>query len=300
MPSLFGAIVVDKPSGWTSHDVVARMRRLAATRRIGHLGTLDPMATGVLPLLLGPATRLARFYGGEEKIYEGVIRFGFSTNTCDAEGEATSDAVPFTVDPTIIGDMIVQRFLGEIEQVPPTFSAKKIEGAPAYKLARQNRPVELKPVRVTVHEFRILEAWGERLRARVRCGSGTYVRSLARDLGEAAGVGAHLESLRRHASGPFTLDQAVSLEDAAALAADGRLHEKLIPAADLLPQIPAEVVDDTLARNIREGRDFNASPFLPLGNSPLLKAISRNGELIAIAERKIHRLYHPIIVFTCE
>lgn len=291
---MFGAIVIDKPSGWTSHDVVARMRRLAATRRIGHLGTLDPMATGVLPLLLGPATRLARFFGGEEKVYEGVIRFGFSTSTYDAEGDPTSEAKPCVVDRDAIQDLIAQRFLGEIEQIPPAVSAKKIGGTPAYKLARQNKPVELKPVTVTVHEFRILDA------EPVRCGPGTYVRSLAHDLGAAVGVGAHLASLRRHASGSFTLGQAISLEDAAELSADGRLQERLIPAAELLPEIPREIVDDALIRNIREGRDFNASPFLETGNSTLLKAVSRRGELIAIGERKLHRLYHPVIVFPAE
>lgn len=300
MPSMFGAIVIDKPSGWTSHDAVARMRRLANTRRIGHLGTLDPAATGVLPLLLGPATRLARLYGGEEKLYEGVIRFGFSTTTCDAEGEPTSEPIAYTADPETIEDIIAQRFLGEIQQMPPAFSAKKIGGTPAYKLARQNRPVELSPAKVTVHEFRILEAWGERLRVRVRCGPGTYVRSLARDLGEAAGAGAHLESLRRHASGPFTLEHAITLEDAAALSAEERLHEKLIPAAELLPEIPTEIVDEALVRGIREGRDFNASPFSSIGGSALLKAVTRHGELVAIAERKIHRLYHPVIVFPAE
>lgn len=297
---MFGAIVIDKPSGWTSHDVVARMRRLAGTRRIGHLGTLDPMATGVLPLLLGPATRLARFFDNEEKIYEGVIRFGFSTSTYDAEGEATSEAKPCVIDRDAIQDLIAQRFLGEIEQIPPAVSAKKIGGTPAYKLARQNKPVELKPVTVTVHEFRILDAEADRLRVRVRCGPGTYVRSLAHDLGAAVGVGAHLASLRRHASGSFALGQAISLEDAAELSGEGRLRERLIPAAELLPEIPAEIVDDALIRNIREGRDFNASPFLETGNSTLLKAVSRRGELIAIGERKLHRLYHPVIVFPAE
>ncbi|MCL4784870.1 MAG: tRNA pseudouridine(55) synthase TruB [Bryobacterales bacterium] len=294
---MFGALVIDKPSGWTSHDVVARMRRLAATRRIGHLGTLDPMATGVLPLLVGPATRLARYFASEEKIYEGVIRFGFSTSTYDAEGEATSEPAPYAIDRDTIEDLIVQRFLGEIQQIPPAVSAKKIGGTPAYKLARQNKPVELQPVTVTVHEFRILNAEGDRLTVRVQCGPGTYVRSLAHDLGAAVGVGAHLESLRRHASGAFTLDRAITLEDAAQLSAEGRLQEKLIPAAALLPEIPSEIVDEAAIRNIREGRDFNASPFLNTGNSTRLKAVSRSGELIAIGEQKLHRIYHPVIVF---
>jgi tRNA pseudouridine55 synthase len=297
---MFGALVVDKPAGWTSHDVVARMRRIAGTRRIGHLGTLDPMATGVLPLLLGPATRLARFFEDAEKVYEGVIRFGFSTNTYDAEGEPTSEAVPFTVDRDAMQDLIAQRFLGEFAQMPPAVSAKKIGGTPAYKLARQGKPVDLKPVNVTVHEFAILEAEGERLRVRVRCGAGTYVRSLAHDLGACVGVGAHLESLRRTASGSFCVEQAVTLEDAAALAAEGRLVERMIPAARLLPAIPAEVVDESTVRHIREGRDFHTSPFVESSSSPFLKAVSRQGELVAMAERKIHRMYHPVIVFANE
>jgi tRNA pseudouridine55 synthase len=297
---MFGALIIDKPAGWTSHDVVARMRRIAGTRRIGHLGTLDPMATGVLPLLLGPATRLARFFEDAEKVYEGVIRFGFSTNTYDAEGEPTSEAMPFTVDRDAIEDLIAQRFLGEFAQMPPAVSAKKIGGTPAYKLARQNKPVDLKPVTVTVHEFAILEAEGERLRVRVRCGAGTYVRSLAHDLGACVGVGAHLEGLRRTASGSFHVEQAVTLEDAAALAAEGKLEERLIPAARLLPAIPAEVVDETTIRQIREGRDFHTSPFVEGGSSLFLKAVSRQGELVAMAERKIHRMYHPVIVFANE
>lgn len=297
---MFGALVIDKPAGWTSHDVVARMRRIAGTRRIGHLGTLDPMATGVLPLLLGPATRLARFFEDSEKVYEGVVRFGFGTTTYDAEGEPTSEPVAYTVDRDHIQDLIAQRFLGEFAQMPPAVSAKKIGGTPAYKLARQNKPVELKPVTVTVHEFSILETSGDRLRVRVRCGAGTYVRSLAHDLGVCTGVGAHLESLRRTASGSFTLEHAVTIEEAAALAEQGRLQERLIPAARLLPAIPTEVVDETTARHIREGRDFNASPFLQASESPFLKAVNRSGDLLAMAERKLHRIYHPVIVFAGE
>jgi tRNA pseudouridine55 synthase len=297
---MFGALIIDKPAGWTSHDVVARMRRIAGTRRIGHLGTLDPMATGVLPLLLGPATRLARFFEDAEKVYEGVIRFGFSTNTYDAEGEPTSEAMPYTVDRDAMQDLIAQRFLGEFAQMPPAVSAKKIGGTPAYKLARQNKPVDLKPVTVTVHEFAILEAEGERLRVRVRCGAGTYVRSLAHDLGACVGVGAHLESLRRTASGSFNVEQAVTLEEAAALSAEGKLEERLIPAARLLPAIPAEVVDESTVRQIREGRDFHTSPFVEGGSSVFLKAVSRQGQLVAMAERKIHRMYHPVIVFANE
>lgn len=295
---MFGALVIDKPAGWTSHDVVAKMRRLAGTKRIGHLGTLDPMATGVLPLLLGPATRLARFFDSEEKIYEGVIRFGFSTTTYDAEGEASSELMPYQVDRSTIEDIIAQRFLGKISQMPPAVSAKKIGGTPAYKLARQNKPVELKPVEVTVNEFRILDAEGDRLSVRVRVSPGTYVRSLAHDLGAAVGVGAHLASLRRHSSGTFSLHQAITMEEAAELSAAGGLEERVIPAAKLLPGLPLEVVDEGTVAKIREGRDFNTSPFLETSATPWLKAVSRKGYLVAIAERKLHSIYHPAIVFT--
>ncbi|MCW5966426.1 MAG: tRNA pseudouridine(55) synthase TruB [Bryobacterales bacterium] len=193
---MFGALVIDKAAEWTSHDVVAKMRGIARTKRIGHLGTLDPMATGVLPLLLGNATRLARFYTAERKVYEGVIRFGFSTNTYDAEGEPTSDPQAFTVDEAALTDVIAQRFLGEIEQIPPAVSAKKIGGVPAYKLARQNKDVVLTAVSVRVEEFRVLSSEGDSAAVRVVCSAGTYVRSLAHDLGQVLGVGAHLSQLR--------------------------------------------------------------------------------------------------------
>lgn len=228
---MFGALVIDKAAGWTSHDVVAKMRGIARTKRIGHLGTLDPMATGVLPLLLGNATRLARFYTGERKVYEGVIRFGFSTNTYDAEGEPLSEAKPFEADAVAITDLIAQHFLGEIEQVPPPVSAKKIGGVPAYKLARQNKEVILKPVPVRIEEFRVLSCEGDCATVRVACSAGTYVRSLAHDLGQLFGVGAHLAALRRHESGCFSLQQAITLAEAQELADSDQLAARLVPAA---------------------------------------------------------------------
>ncbi len=294
---MFGALVMDKASGWTSHDVVAKMRGIARTRKIGHLGTLDPMATGVLPLLIGNATRLARFYTAERKIYEGVIRFGFSTNTYDAEGQPTCDAVPFHADASALADVIAQGFLGDIQQTPPPVSAKKIGGVPAYKLARQNKEVVLNAVAVRVEEFRVLSCEGEQATVRVVCSSGTYVRSLAHDLGQVLGVGAHLAQLRRLASGCFSLDDAITLETAQQLANEEALATRLIPAAQLLPGFPTEIVDDLTARQIRDGRAFRVSPFLVTSSQQHVKAVTRQGQLVAIGERKLHNLYQPALVF---
>src|SRR5271170_3965757 len=194
-----GVLIVDKPAGWTSHDVVNRVRRILQQRSVGHLGTLDPLATGVLPLVIGNLTRLAQFYTASEKSYEGVIRFGFATDTYDAEGEpaAPAQAVALNFDQVVT---LAASFRGVIEQMPPPFSAKKIKGVPAYKLARKNEPVELKPVRVNVKSFEIKD-WMDGDRKSVHfeaiVSSGTYVRSLAHEIGKQLGCGAHLSTLIR-------------------------------------------------------------------------------------------------------
>jgi|HubBroStandDraft_3_1064219.scaffolds.fasta_scaffold16854_3 tRNA pseudouridine55 synthase len=218
-----GVIIVDKPAGWTSHDVVNRMRRILGQRSIGHLGTLDPLATGVLPLVTGGLTRLAQFYTASEKTYEGVIRFGFATNTYDADGEPLSADVgtaapgcPSGQRPDLSLDALhklAAEFQGIIEQVPPPFSAKKIHGVPAYKLARKQKEVVLKPVQVEIKEFIILSVEGERARFRARVSSGTYMRSVAHEMGQRLGPGAHLESLRRTAVAEFNITQAHTLEE---------------------------------------------------------------------------------------
>src|SRR5271165_4945711 len=190
-----GVIIVDKPAGWTSHDVVNRMRRILGQRSVGHLGTLDPLATGVLPLVTGSLTRLAQFYTASEKSYEGVIRFGFATNTYDADGEPVADPHPVTLELEHL-KMLAARFLGLIEQVPPPFSAKKIHGVPAYKLARKQKEVLLKAVQVEIKEFEILAVEADRARFRARVASGTYMRSVAHEMGQFLTCGAHLESLR--------------------------------------------------------------------------------------------------------
>jgi tRNA pseudouridine55 synthase len=290
-----GAIVVDKLQGWTSHDVVNRMRRIAGTRKIGHLGTLDPLATGVLPLLLNRATRLAQFFTGNDKCYEGVIHFGNSTDSYDADGEPTSPPIEVTLDAASL-DTILARFRGPLQQVPPPISAKKIQGRPAYQLARKNIPVELKPVAVTVHRLELLEVRGAEARVLVHCSAGTYLRAIAHEAGQALGCGAYLQSLRRTASGPFQIAQARTLEELAALAGAQRLAEALVPAAQLLPEIPTEVVDAITEGQIRQGRDFRVSPFRTRGDAQHVKAVNREGELIAIGEVRLPNLYHPVLV----
>lgn len=291
-----GIVVVNKPAGWTSHDVVAKMRGIMETRSVGHLGTLDPIATGVLPVMTGQATRLARYFDKAEKAYEAVVRFGFGTTTYDREGEPVPPVTEANVPAERIeGFLATMR--GEILQTPPPVSAKKIGGVPAYKLARKNMPVELAPVPVCIHELTLLEVRGDRARLRVRCSAGTYIRSLAHELGRMAGCGAHVEELLRTASGTFVLEQARTLEQLQALKTEGRLHEALLPMAELLPQFPPVHIDDLTTRQVRQGRDFAVSPFRAHPGAEYVKAISPEGALVAIGQIALPHLYHPVAVF---
>lgn len=290
-----GVIVVDKPPGWTSHDVVNRMRRLAATKKVGHLGTLDPMATGVLPLVLNRATRLAQFFVKSEKVYEGEIRFGWSTDSYDADGEPTSEKRDIALAAGEL-DAVFERFRGTFPQTPPPVSAKKVQGRPAYVAARKNLPVDLPPVEVTVYDLRILRVEGATVEVRVHCSAGTYLRSIAHDAGQILGCGAFLASLRRTAAGPFEIGQARTLEALAALAEAGRIADALVPAAQLLPEFPLEVVDHITETQIRQGRDFRVSPFRAREGVRFVKAVNREGELIAIGEARLPNVYHPVLV----
>jgi tRNA pseudouridine55 synthase len=290
-----GVIIVDKPREWTSHDVVNKMRRLAGTRKIGHLGTLDPGATGVLPLVIGRATRLAQFFTRNDKTYQGVIHFGYSTDSYDMDGVATSTDTPVTLDRQAL-ESLLDRFRGEIQQVPPPVSAKKVAGRPAYELARKGQPVELEPVTVNIYELQLLGVEGCEATVLLHCSAGTYVRSIAHDAGQALGCGAFLKSLRRIASGDFNIERARTLEDLAALANEGRLQEALIPAAELLPAFPAELVDAITAGHIRNGRDFRVSPFQAREGTRYVKAVTPQGELVAIGEARLPHLYHPVLV----
>jgi tRNA pseudouridine55 synthase len=278
---------------------VGKKRGIAGTRRVGHLGTLDPIATGVLPLMIGQATRLARFWEGSEKGYEAVVRFGFATSTYDRAGEPRG---PIT-DPGALTHITIDRIeaclapmRGEIEQTPPPVSAKKVNGVPAYKLARKNIPVDLAPSRVSIYELRLLEAGGARARLCVRCSAGTYIRSIAHELGISLGCGAHVETLVRTRSGPFLLEQALTLERLQTMKNEGRLGEALVAMSDLLPEFPGVFVDDVTAENIRHGRDFNVSPFRVSMGSPHVKAIGPDGRLVAIGRITMPHQYHPVVV----
>ncbi len=290
-----GAIVVDKPEGWTSHDVVGKFRRIAKMKKVGHLGTLDPIATGVLPLVVGRATRLAQFYTRSDKIYEGTVRFGWATVTYDREGEPTGPAREVTLDAGEL-EAALERFRGEFLQTPPPVSAKKVGGRRAYELARAAVAVALEPVRVEVYELTLLEVSGPLARLRVHCSGGTYMRSIAHDLGQALGCGAHLDHLRRTASGEFTIAQARTLEQLAALAEEERLIDALVPAGSMLPGMPSVFVDELTAGQIRNGRNFPASPFRGQPGARHVKAVTGKGELVAIGQAVLPNLYHPVVV----
>lgn len=289
-----GVIVIDKPAGMTSHDVVNRVRRILQEKSVGHLGTLDPMATGVLPLVAGRMTRLAQFYTTSNKSYEGEMRFGFSTTTYDAEGDTVGD--PKKVHVTLEGlREAAGGFMGSIHQVPPPFSAKKIAGVPAYKLARKNKEVELKPVEVEVKRFDIFELAGDRAHFCCDVSSGTYVRSLAHDLGQKLGCGAHLTSLRRTMSGEFRIEDAVTLDALAEAMESGAAEHLFVHPRRLLPDFPSVTADEENVAKIRHGRAVN----LPeLSRAKQVKVFQGQSELIAIATRVAGTLFHPKVVLT--
>ena len=300
---MHGVLVIDKPAGLTSHDVVNRIRRILHERSVGHLGTLDPLATGVLPLVVGRMTRLAQFYNASDKKYEGELRFGFATDTYDSEGEAMGEPQPVKCSLEEVRSA-AHRFLGVIEQMPPQYSAKKVGGVPAYKLARKNREVTLEPVQVEIREFEILSFDGERATFRAHVSSGTYMRSVAHEMGTRLGCGAHLSALRRTAVGEFSLEDARTLEAVQAAAkAEEEMPGQLDPpplerifvhARKVLPQIPSVTATDDIVAAIRNGRAVNLPEF---SRAPQVKVFYGENELVAIASRVAGTLFHPKIVF---
>ncbi|HME10003.1 MAG TPA: tRNA pseudouridine(55) synthase TruB [Bryobacteraceae bacterium] len=291
---MHGVLVIDKPAGLTSHDVVNRVRRIAQTRKVGHLGTLDPLATGVLPLVVGRATRLAQFFNASRKTYDALVEFGYSTDTYDCEGKATSEYREPAFDRALLEEKL-SAFRGKFLQTPPPVSAKKIAGTPSYKLARQNVPVSLKPVEVEI-QWQLHEFSGKLARLSMECSAGTYVRSVAHDVGQLLGCGAFVRSLRRTISGEFTISQASTLEQLQELARSGRIEDVLIPAAKLLPHFPGALIDASTEANIRQGKDFRLSPFHSNPEAPFIKAISHSGDLVAIGAARLPHLYHPVLV----
>jgi tRNA pseudouridine55 synthase len=309
-----GALVINKPKGKTSHDVVDAVRHLAGFRQIGHLGTLDPLATGVLVLLLGRATRLVQFYNGRRKRYTAGFRFGFATDTYDSEGEAQGPDIAPELDAAVLEKWAAER-IGRFEQMPPSFSAKKVHGRPAYELARKKQPVELKPVEVELFEYKLLETEGSIGRFVIECSSGTYIRSLAHEMGQKLGYGAHLAEITRTAVGEFSLEQAIPLEELAEAKRAGRFAECLIRLENLLPNFPRANVLPVIEKRVRHGSKFNISiaqiqpgRFEPPPGAtmqldggepkaPRLRVFSQQDRLIAIAEAVVPRTYQPIVVF---
>ena len=295
-------LIIDKPTGMTSHDVVARVRRLLGERSVGHLGTLDPLATGVLPLLIGRYTRLAQFFAAADKSYEGVIRLGFATDTYDAQGEQIG---PRIQDIKVTLEELrsaAEALVGEIEQVPPSFSAKKVSGVPAYKLARKNQEVELKSVRVRVERFDIHRLESDLALFTAKVSAGTYVRSLAHELGRRLGIGAHVAELRRTASGEFTLEQAITLdrlqkmkEQAVNAGADfeARLAEVSLHPRRILPELPSITVNTETAGLIANGRAVNLAD---LSAARQVKVFAGEKRLLAIASRIAGTLFQPKVV----
>jgi tRNA pseudouridine55 synthase len=276
----------------TSHDVVARVRRATSESSVGHLGTLDPMATGVLPLLLGKYTRLAQFFNASEKSYSGRIRFGFATDTYDAEGQMAGEAcgIALTLDAVRAE---AAHFVGESEQMPPPFSAKKINGKPAYKIAREGKTPDLKPARVTVDAFTIERVDGDTAAFAMRISAGGYVRAIAHAMGQALGCGAHLASLRRTAAGPFTLEQALPLSDVERLGVGGELEARMAHPRTLLPEMPAVMADEQAVGRIRNGMQVNLPEY---SGASLVKIFAGQRELVAIGKRVAGTLFHPFVV----
>jgi tRNA pseudouridine55 synthase len=290
-----GLIVIDKPGGMTSHDVVNIVRRATGERSVGHLGTLDPMATGVLPLLLGKYTRLAQFFGAAEKSYEGTIRFGYATDTFDAEGSAAGEEKPLALGLAELRSLAAG-FHGEMEQMPPVFSAKKIGGVPAHKLARQGKDVPVKAARITIHHFELLSLDGNTAAFAMSVSAGGYVRSVAHELGQLAGCGAHLASLRRTQAGDFTLAEAITIEELKKLSAQN-VEARLVSARSLLPQMAAVWIQERDAGALRNGMQVNLPEY---SGAPLLKALNREGELVAILRRIAGTLMQPVMVVSSD
>jgi len=286
-----GLLVLDKPQGMTSHDVVAIVRRATGEKSIGHLGTLDPMATGVLPLLLGRYTRLAQFFNQADKHYTGHIRFGFATDTFDADGSPSTTPKPLTHSLDQLRTLS-EKFRGDIDQLPPIFSAKKIKGTPAHKLARAGAEVPVKPARITIHDFQLTSLNHDTAAFTISVSAGGYVRSVAHELGQLAGCGAHLSSLRRTSAGSFALNHALTVDQLKA-STSAELERLLPHPRTLLPDMPAVTVDEQLAGRLRNGMQVN----LPdLSQAPLIKIFTAPTELLAIGRRVAGTLFQPIVV----
>ena len=302
-----GVIVIDKPEGLTSHDVVVAARRLFGEKRIGHTGTLDPLATGVLPLACGRATRLVRFLSAAEKEYEATVLFGVTTDTLDVTGEEISRSGRVPSRETLVAAL--RSFEGEQLQVPPAYSAKKVAGRRAYELARRDEPVALDPVRVRVSRIELLEDGNDRCRVRLTCSAGFYERALARDLGERCGTGATLEALRRTRSGDFTLDEAIDLDTLGPVrdrtnpesrVPNPGMETALIPMERLLPGFPAVTVTAEGLTRVSHGqhvRPVDLTGDAPGGAAEWVRLLDSSGALVGLGSpERLSGFLHPEVV----
>lgn len=280
-----GILIIDKPAGITSHDVVSRVRRILKTKRVGHTGTLDPFATGVMVILVGQATRLAQFLDKGVKEYEATMKFGFETDTGDRTGERRDAETPGrsdTVSTQEVEDALAG-FRGEIEQMPPMYSAKKIDGKKLYEHARKGETIERKPIKVSIHDLELLESPdpespSDTVRIRVACSAGTYIRTLAEDIGRKLGVGAHLTELRRTRAGKFAIGQSLTLEQLQAMSDPA---SAMIPMAEAIEHLPQFTVAEDRVDKTRNGlstRVFDTG----FQNGEMLRMLTESGELIAI------------------
>ena len=293
-----GVLVIDKPVGLTSHDVVQIIRRGTGIRRAGHTGTLDPRASGVLVILIGPAVRLSEYVSASDKRYQATIRLGGTTETYDAEGQVTSYPNAASVMATLTEDKfedILQRFVGEFEQTPPAYSAAKVDGQKAYERAREGEEVEIEPRKINVYSLELLEWAPPEVVVDVFCSSGTYVRSLANELGEALGVGAHLVGLRRTKSGRFTLRDAISLRRLRESFEAGDWYQHLIPAAEALADWPMVELSAEEVDLVRHGHRVPSEPESP----QWARALTEQGDLVALVEN-LENEWQPRKVFLIE
>jgi len=296
MREYHGLVIIDKPAGLTSHDVVERVRRALRMKRVGHTGTLDPIATGVLVLCVGKAVRLQRFLMMRDKEYRARVRLGVATDTHDAAGRPTGPPQDTTHLTEADIEGALAEFRGEIVQIPPMYSAKKRGGVRLYQLARRGHSVERAPIRVRIEELELVEEDGARLRRfadgtaeftmRVRCSAGTYVRTLAHDIGQRLGCGAHLYGLVRTAVGEFTLARALRLEDFEALARDGRAAEALLPLSEALPEMPALRLSEPDVRRVIHG---HAIPGRGFPHRTYVRLVDAWGRLVAVGESEPER-----------
>ena len=278
--AISGVLVVDKPVGMTSHDVVQAVRTGTGLRRAGHTGTLDPRASGVLVILVGPAVRLSEFVSASDKRYQAIIRLGSTTDTFDADGKFTNSDEPVNVTEDQF-EKVLSTFIGEIEQTPPPYSAVKVQGRKAYDMARQGEEVELAPRKITVHHLEVLEWAPPEVVIDVHCSSGTYVRSLANDLGNVLGCGAYLVGLRRTKSGRFSLRDATPLRKLQEAFHAGNWYQYLIPAAEALAEWTAVELSPDEVEDVRHGHRVKAAPETQPG---MVRGVSTQGELVALMD----------------